>query len=672
MNISQAQTYLQKYFGYSTFRNGQQQIVESVLAGLDTFGILPTGGGKSICYQIPALLLDGITVVVSPLISLMKDQVDSLKQTGIPATYINSSLTATELRERISEIHNHAYKIIYVAPERLETEYFLSLFRQLPVALLAIDEAHCISTWGHDFRPSYQLIPRAIHTLSKKPIILALTATATKQVQDDILHLLHIPVENTYRTTFRRENLHFTVQKNVNKKDFIIQYLRTHPNQSGIIYAGTRKDVDMLHQFLHKQKYKVGKYHAGMSEEERNTAQEAFSYDRTPIIVATNAFGMGIDKSDVRFVIHYNLPKNLEAYYQEAGRAGRDGENSNCVLLYEPSDIYLQKYFIEQSNPDRQALDNKKLQAMINYCRTNQCRSHTIVQYFGELDSKPCQMCDNCDPNKAKNTVDVTTEAQMIFSCIRRVNEKVGLTFLTKILRGSKSKKITDFRYDRLSTYGLMKEQSEKRVMQICKSLVDEGYIRLEPLSEGMYPVAKLDVSAVAVLKGEEKVTLHLAEEPVPAKDNTSVDNPIFDALRQLRRKIAEEENVPPYVICNDATLREMTTYIPQDEAGMLRIKGWGESRQNRFGDAFLELLQQYKSKTTSTLAEIQKTHPKAYTPWTKEEEEELETLFQQGLDIAQIAQTLGRQNGGIRSRLEKLGLISKEYQETETEVTKT
>jgi ATP-dependent DNA helicase RecQ len=297
MNISQAQPYLQKYFGYQTFRNGQQQIVESVLAGKDTFGILPTGGGKSICYQIPAMLLDGITIVVSPLISLMKDQVDSLKQIGIPATYINSSLSPTELRERITEIHQHTYKIIYVAPERLETEYFLSLFRQLPVALLAIDEAHCISTWGHDFRPSYQLIPRAIHSLPSKPIILALTATATKQVQDDIRTLLHIPSKNTFRTTFRRDNLHFDVQKNVNKKDFLIQYLRSHPSESGIIYAGTRKDVDMLQQFLLKQKFKVGKYHAGMTEQERNESQEAFSYDRTPIIVATNSFGMGIDKS---------------------------------------------------------------------------------------------------------------------------------------------------------------------------------------------------------------------------------------------------------------------------------------------------------------------------------------------------------------------------------------
>ncbi|WP_083964368.1 DNA helicase RecQ [Shimazuella kribbensis] len=659
MNISQAQPYLQKYFGYETFRNGQQQIVESVLAGNDTFGILPTGGGKSICYQIPAMLLDGITVVVSPLISLMKDQVDSLRQIGIPATYINSSLSAMELRERISEIHNHTYKIIYVAPERLETEYFLSLFRQLPVALLAIDEAHCISTWGHDFRPSYQLIPRAIRALPNKPIILALTATATKQVQDDILALLHIPAKNTYRTTFRRDNLHFVVQKNVNKKDFLVQYLRTHPTASGIIYAGTRKDVDMLQQFLLKQKFKVGKYHAGMNEEERNSSQEAFSYDRTPIIVATNAFGMGIDKSNVRFVIHYNLPKNIEAYYQEAGRAGRDGENSNCILLYEPSDIYLQKYFIEQSNPDRQALDNKKLQAMIQYCKTKQCRSTTIVQYFGEADTEHCQMCDNCDPDKDKNTVDITTEAQMIFSCMRRVNEKVGLSFLTKILRGSKSKKIIDFRYDRLSTYGLMKEQSEKRVMQICKSLVDEGYIRLEPLQEGLYPVAKLDVSAVAVLKGQEKVEIDLAEEPVPATDIPFEDNPIFEELRQLRRKIAEEENVPPYVICNDATLREMTTLVPQDESAMLRIKGWGESRQQRFGQAFLELLQQHKPKSTSPLAEIQKTHPKAYKPWTKEEEEQLRSLFDNGQSVTEIAQTLGRQTGGIRSRLEKLGLIT-------------
>lgn len=586
--IEEAKKLLKRYYGYDTFREGQEKVINSILTGKDTFGIMPTGAGKSICYQIPALMLPGITIVVSPLISLMKDQVDSLNNIGIKASFINSTLDQHEVQERILMAVSGYTKLLYVAPERLESESFCQLLKTMPVSMVAIDESHCVSQWGHDFRPSYRSIAPLIRNLSPRPIISAFTATATEDVKNDVVRLLGLKAPDIYTTGFDRENLFFSVIRGENKKDYILKYVEDNKESVGVIYAATRKEVDSIYELLKIKGYSASKYHAGLNDSERTKAQEDFLYDNINIIVATNAFGMGIDKSNVRYVIHYNIPRNMEAYYQEAGRAGRDGEPSECILLFGAQDTVLQKFLIEQSifSEERRVNEYRRLQDMVDYCHTTKCLRKYILEYFGDESGK--EKCDNCSNCKDETELtDITIEAQKIFSCIARVKQRFGTVLVAQVLKGSKDKKVIELQFDKLSTYGIMKGYTIKEVKDLINILIADNYLAL---SEGQFPVVRLKERAVEVLKGEQKVFQKIQKRKVKAAE----DNSLFAILKALRKSISEREMVPPYIIFADSTLREMSEKYPIDEEAMLSIKGVGESKLKKYGEEFLQAILSY------------------------------------------------------------------------------
>ncbi len=589
MMLNKARQILQKFYGYEDFRPGQKKVVESLLNRNDTVAIMPTGAGKSICFQIPALLFEGVTLVISPLISLMKDQVDSLRQLGIAAVYINSSVSKAQLYKDLQDISAGFYKIIYIAPERLTSEYLPDSFKNLNISMVAVDEAHCLSQWGHDFRPSYRNILNFTNSLRIKPIISAFTATATPEVKTDIINLLGLKQPNVFVTGFDRPNLYFSVLRGEVKDKFVIDYVKKHQDEAGIIYVGTRKDVDALQVLLEIKGIKAGRYHAGMTDEERNQMQEDFLYDNLSVMVATNAFGMGIDKPNVRYVIHYNMPKNMEAYYQEAGRAGRDGLSGNCILLYSPQDTQLQKFLISKSTESeiRQQLEYKRLQSMVDYCHTPQCLRAFILHYFGEFDVE--EHCDNCSNCKLEGElIDITIDAQKVLSCVYRMHERFGVKMIAEVLKGSKSAKVKQFNFERLSTYGLMKERRLKDISDLILRLSAMQYL---DITESQYPVVTLNELSWQVLRGQKKVW----QKMVIVK-KAKAKGELFEALRSLRKELATKEKLPPYMIFSDATLTQMATDKPTDLELMKNIRGVGEFKLQKYGEEFLTVIKSYIS----------------------------------------------------------------------------
>ncbi|MEG6586100.1 DNA helicase RecQ [Dendrosporobacter sp. 1207_IL3150] len=664
MIMEKAKEILKKYYGYSEFRPGQTKIIESLLAGRDTMAIMPTGAGKSICFQIPAMLLPGVTIVISPLISLMKDQVDGLSDQGISATYINSTLSAAEVRQRLARISAGYCKLIYVAPERLEVESFQAALRQLNISLVAIDEAHCVSQWGHDFRPGFRNISPFIANLPLRPVIGAFTATATEEVKGDVVSLLSLKQPDVYVTGFDRPNLSFTVLRGEDKQKYILNYLKSNSRQAGIIYAATRKEVDGLYELLLKRGIAVGRYHAGLSDDERAVQQECFIYDDIRVMVATNAFGMGIDKSNVRYVIHYNMPKNMESYYQEAGRSGRDGEPGECILLFSAQDTLLQKFLIDKSveNPARKQHELRKLQQMVDYCHTPECLRQYILRYFGEtVLSGECGNCGNCE--EEGELIDITLDAQKVFSCVYRMKERFGVAMIADVLKGSKNKKVQQFGLDQLPTYGLMSEYTVQDLKTLVQRLVATQYLSL---TEGEYPIVKLTPQAFAVLKNLAGVW----QKGVKQR-KMDADDGLFELLRQLRKSIAEREQVPPYLIFADSTLKEMSKYCPKDEGALRQIKGVGELKLKKYGAEFLQLIRENTDDILKpTVTEVTPKESK------KEKASHLITLeqFQQGQDLEQIAHIRGLTLSTVQNHLNRCSsegyevdwdrLIPKQYED--------
>ena len=601
-------TLLERVFGYTAFRPGQEALIDGVLSGRDVFGIMPTGGGKSMCYQIPALMLPGITLVISPLISLMRDQVMALKAAGVPAAFINSTLNGAQVQAVYRNMLAGQYKIVYVAPERLDYAGFGNVAAKLPISFVAVDEAHCISQWGQDFRPSYLRIVNFIEGLSRRPVVGAFTATATKQVQEDVERILMLRDPVRMVTGFDRPNLYFDVIQPELKDRELLRLLAARKGKSGIIYCATRKKVESVCENLQDHGYAATRYHAGLEEQERSANQADFLYDRKTVMVATNAFGMGIDKSNVSFVIHYNMPKSIEAYYQEAGRAGRDGAEADCILLYSGSDVNTARFLInngsenEEMDPAQREIvrqqDMKRLEAMVGYCKTNTCLRGYILEYFGQKHPELCGNCGSCKGNF--ENVDITQEAQMILSCVKRIHDKlgywVGINLIGRTLRGSRDKRILELGLDQLSTYGLLKNRPRSDIHAMIDHLEAEGYLQ----SEQEHQTIQLAAAAAEVLYRGKKVEMKVEVEPkeiVPTAAVTKMtgeEAELFDVLKELRAKLAKEAGVPAYVVFSNATLTDMAKKVPKTMSEFRRVSGVGELKAAGYGTAFLKRIRRY------------------------------------------------------------------------------
>ena len=600
----QALRMLETYFGYTSFRPAQEAPIASLLRNEDVIGIMPTGAGKSICFQIPALCKAGLTIVFSPLISLMKDQVDGLLVQNIPAALINSTLTQAEFNKTMYEVRSGKIKLLYIAPERLGSNFFCNVLRALPIAQVIVDEAHCISEWGHDFRPSYRLIGEWLNSLPKRPIVGAFTATATKYVENDIKKLLGLDKANVYVTGFDRPNLSFSVIRTPKRMDYVVHYVRQHDNENGIIYCATRKDVDRVYENLTRAGIKVGHYHGGLSDEVRREMQNAYADDKLQVMVATNAFGMGIDKSNVRYVLHYQMPRNMESYYQEAGRAGRDGAPAECILLYSGQDVQVHKYLIEQSieTPERQEVELRKLQSMIDYCFCSNCLRKYMLNYFGE--STVWTTCDNCSSCKGSgDKVNVTKEAKTIFRAIMGTDERYGASMITSIVRGERTDRIMRAGHDALPVFGLLSNVDEKSIKGLIQQFVASGYLRS---STGKYPVLSLTAGAEEVLAGHKEVEEIRQHVSVPSRTSRSTSTTLrgksssgsgglFEHLRQHRKRLAEKAGLRPYLIFPDTVLIDLANLRPTTLGEFGNVKGVGEAKLKKYGLSFLQAIAEYK-----------------------------------------------------------------------------
>lgn len=621
-----AKDVLKKYFGYDSFRKGQEEIINQILTGRDVLAIMPTGAGKSLCYQIPALMLDGITIVISPLISLMQDQVTALKDLGINTTYINSSLSDSDIRTKLDEIENGKYKIVYVAPERLESQFFNEVISKIKIAMVTVDEAHCISQWGQDFRPSYLKIATFINSIPKRPILSAFTATANEEVKNDIICMLRLKNPYVIVTGFDRKNLYFSVEKlnSKAKNKYLIDYIKEHPNDSGIIYCATRNNVDEVCDMLKSFNVGVTKYHAGLSNEERKRNQQDFIYDVSSIIVATNAFGMGIDKSNVRFVIHYNMPQSMENYYQEAGRAGRDGEDSKCILLFSPQDVMINKFLLDKKDFNNATFeeielikerDLKRLRSMEYYCKITSCLRNYILTYFGEKAVLPCDNCRNCQVEYIQK--DMTFEAKWIINCIAETRGKYGTNIVIGILLGLNQARLRELQVQNYTSYGKLKDSDEETLKELVSLMIIDGYIYQTNDKYGILKIGDISklkeedahVFLKTVAKNLQVEEDNILKPKIVKKKITDqlikVGYDLLDELKKLRLEIARLEGMPPYIVFSDKTLIDMCVKLPQNEIEMLSVSGVGEVKYEKYGEKFLaeikKFLEEHKdAKSTS------------------------------------------------------------------------